>query len=161
MRMIKARMAAALFLVVGGALLMVQCQSVPERGVRHGDEALWPDSVPTGRIDFVRDVKPLLEDQCLECHNHVDAGNFAGLNLETRNMALQSGRRAPVIIPGDPGNSLFIQVLKLNPNHSTSMPAAQEKVEGVRLAILEKWIAEGAEWPNNVRLVRPQDLPTR
>ena len=41
------------------------------------------------------------------------------------------------------------------------MPAAQEKVGGVRLAILEKWISQGAEWPNDVRLVRPQDIPAR
>lgn len=150
----------ATLLIASAALLLVQCQSLPSRSSASSDGAvLWPDRVPDGRIHFQKHVKPLLQDQCLECHNNVDASNFAGLNLETRSSAFNSGRNAPVIVPGDPQKSLLIQVLKLNSSHPTSMPAAQEKVEGVRLAILEKWISQGAEWPDHVRLTRPQDLP--
>ncbi|MGK0186491.1 MAG: hypothetical protein ACI9R3_002274 [Verrucomicrobiales bacterium] len=144
-------------MLAGVCLLSLQCNSTRPGQVRHSDEALWPARVPD-RIDFARDVRPLLEDQCLECHNHVDARDFAGLNLETRISAFTSGRRAPVIVPGDARKSLLIQVLKLNPSHATSMPAAPEKVKGVRLAILEKWINQGADWPKSVRLVRPQDV---
>lgn len=137
----------------------IQCRSVSGHGRDADAETLWPERVPEGPIDFGRHVKPLLEDQCLECHNPVDAADFAGLNLETRAAALRSGRSAPVIVPGEPDRSLLIQVLKLDPRHPQSMPAAPEKVAGVRLAILEKWIAEGAPWPERIRLVRPQDAP--
>lgn len=150
---------AALMIACVSALLC-QCQSIPDGGSQFQDDAaLWPKRVPAGRISFQKHVKPLLEDQCLECHNHVDGENFAGLNLETRSSAFNSGRNAPVIVPGAPDKSLLIQVLKLDSKHPTSMPAAQEKVEGVRLAILEKWIQQGAEWPSEVKLIRPQDLP--
>lgn len=108
--------------------------------------------MPLGRIDFIRDVQPLLKDQCLECHNNVNASEFAGLNLETRETTLTTGRSAPVIVPGDATQSLLIRVLKLPSKHPVSMPAAPEKVASVRLAILEKWVAEGAEWPADVRL---------
>ena len=146
-------------LIAGATLLLSQCQSVKNSSSsRYDDDALWPDRVPEGRLSFQKHVKPLLEDQCLECHNHVDAGQFAGLNLETRDSAFNSGRNSPVIIPGDPQRSLLIQALQLNSNHPMSMPAAQEKVDGVRLAILEKWISQGAEWPDDERLVRPQDV---
>ncbi|MCB1094375.1 MAG: hypothetical protein KDN22_02240 [Verrucomicrobiae bacterium] len=148
-------------LITLAVALLSQCQSLQDSSsVPYEKDVLWPDRVPDGRISFQNNVKPLLEDQCLECHNHVDARNFAGLNLETRHSALNSGRNAPVIVPGDPQNSLLIQVLKLDSKHPVSMPAAQEKIEGVRLAILEKWIQQGADWPENVRLLRPQDKPS-
>jgi hypothetical protein len=140
--------ALALFIVC----LLCQCQSFPDQDQPYASEQLWPEHVPSGRIDFVRDVKPLLEDQCMECHNRRNASEFAGLNLETRDTALTTGRSAPVIVPGSPTQSLLIQVLKLPSKHPVSMPAAPEKVAGVRLAILEKWIAQGAEWPAEVRL---------
>ena len=137
---------------VASLFYFCHCQSTPHNGRPYTSEQLWPDRVPSGRVDFVRDVRPLLEDQCLECHNRVNAREFAGLNLETRESALSTGRSAPVIVPGNPAESLLIRVLKLPSSHPVSMPAAPEKVAGVRLAILEKWIAEGAEWPADARL---------
>ena len=136
--------------ILVGVALLTQCQhrsSSPEFF-----DPVWPDRVPSGQINFEQSVKPILESHCLECHNGSHAAEFAGLNLETRNLALTTGRSAPVIIPGRPESSPLIMVLELNPHHEASMPAAQEKVEGVRLKILKKWIKQGAEWPEHVRL---------
>lgn len=151
----RCRIPGALCLVLGLTVFLFQCRSFPSRDRPYPSDVLWPAHVPQGRIDFAQHVKPLLEDQCLECHNAGNASEFAGLNLETRVSALGTGRSAPVIVPGDPENSLLIRVLKLNAKHPISMPAAPEKVAGVRLAILEKWISEGAEWPEGL-LLRPR-----
>jgi hypothetical protein len=93
----------------------------------------------------------------MECHNSKDAGRNAGLNLETRKLAMSSGRTPPVIRAGDPKNSLFIQALLLDVAHPISMPPAPDKIWDARLRILEKWIRDGADWPESIRLVRPQD----
>lgn len=142
------------WLVIGvaGFFCLCQCQSSPPNSRAYASDQLWPDRVPSGQIDFIRDVQPLLEDQCLECHNATNAHEFAGLNLETRETALRTGRSAPVIVPGDPAKSLLISVLKRSSDHPLSMPAAPEKIAGVRLAILKKWIAQGAPWPPGVQL---------
>ena len=108
-------------------------------------------------VDFVRDVQPLLEIECLQCHNRRDAASNAGLNLETREAALATGRQAPVIVPGDPESSLLIQVLKLDSQHAASMPPAPDKIWGERMDILERWIAAGAPWPEGVRLLPPDE----
>ncbi len=132
------------------AFLFAQCQTTPPLPEKH--DPVWPDRVPAGQISFEDSVKPILEYHCLECHNSTHSSEFAGLNLETRKLALSTGRSAPVIIPGQPDESRFIEVLELDPHHVASMPAEQEKVQGVRLKLLRKWIAQGAEWPDDVHL---------
>lgn len=140
------------------ALLFTQCTTHQSGAHNYAQERVYPVRVPE-KIDFARDVMPLIESQCLECHNSRDASRNAGLNLETRKLAMTTGRQPPVIRPGDPKNSLLIKALKLDPVHPISMPPAPDKIWGARLEILEKWIREGAKWPENIRLVPPQDWP--
>jgi hypothetical protein len=137
-------------------ILLTNCSTSQPGAHRHPENRLYPTRVPE-KIDFVRDVRPIIESQCLECHNSKDARDNAGLNLETRKLALTSGRQPPVIRPGDPKNSLFIQALRLDAAHPISMPPAPDKIWDARLKILENWIRDGAEWPEDIRLIRPQD----
>ena len=45
---------------------------------------------PPTKVDFLTQVKPLLESRCLECHQHQYV--CAGLNLETKKLAMKGGR---------------------------------------------------------------------
>ncbi len=119
---------------------------------------MYPEKVPR-TIVFERDLKPLLEIKCVQCHNHIDAADNAGLNLETRKTAMTTGRNAPVIIPGNSKDSLIVRVLELDVQHPTNMPPSPDKIWGVRLKILKKWIRQGAVWPSDVKMIRPQDQP--
>ncbi len=118
----------------------------------------WPDSVPEGPIDFAKHVRPLLIINCLECHNREDAQRYGGLVLETRAQALSTGASPPAILPGDPDGSPLLRVLAQDPMHQQAMPPTPDKVWGVRLEILRRWIAEGAVWPENVVLVHPREI---
>lgn len=110
---------------------------------------------PRRPVDFVREVKPLLEARCLECHHRRYV--CAGLNLETKSLAMKGGRGGPVIRPGAPDQSLLYQVLLLGHDNPVAMPPTPERVEAEDLQILRDWIAQGAAWPSGVRLVPPQD----
>lgn len=138
------------------AVLLSNCATRQPGAHNYPEDRLYPTRVPE-KIDFARDVRPIIESQCLECHNSKDAHRNAGLNLETRKLAMTTGRQPPVIRPGDPKNSLFIQALLLDAAHPISMPPAPDKIWDARLKILEQWIRDGAEWPEDIRLVRPQD----
>ena len=140
------RILAALFTL----LAFNQCRSPTHSG---GDR---PTRVPAV-VSFERDIKPILEIHCVQCHNSSNARANANLDLETRHLAMSTGRYPPVIKPGDPDNSLFIQALTLDIDHPTSMPPSPDKIWDVRLEILKKWIAQGAVWPQHVRLQRPED----
>lgn len=122
-----------------------------------GNACRTPGVGAGGKVDFVQDVKPILEMRCLECHNSVDAAQNAGLNLETRELAMTTGRSIPVIRVGDPDNSLFLQVLKLGYEHPIAMPPSPDKIWEEQQKTLARWIRQGAPWPDDVRLVRPQD----
>jgi hypothetical protein len=106
-------------------------------------------------VDFVSDVKPILESRCLECHHSRYV--FAGLNLETKALAMKGGRSGPVIVPGAPHKSLLHQVLLLGHENPIAMPPTPEKLEREHEQIIHDWILQGADWPEGVRLVPPQD----
>lgn len=118
----------------------------------------WPTEVPAGKIDFRQHVRPLLIINCLECHNREDAIRNGNFNLETRQLAMTTGTAPPAIVPGDPDKSQLISVLTLDPVHQRAMPPTPDKIWGVRMEILRRWISEGADWPESVRLVHPRDL---
>jgi hypothetical protein len=118
----------------------------------------WPESVPEGPIDFKEHVRPLLIINCMECHNREDAKHNGNYILETRTLAMTTGTAPPAIVPGDPDASPLLTVLSLDPMHQRAMPPAPDKIWGVRLEILRRWIAEGAVWPEDVVLVHPREI---
>ncbi|WP_395741749.1 c-type cytochrome domain-containing protein [Prosthecobacter sp.] len=119
---------------------------------------LQPELPPDHAVDFVAEVKPLLESRCLECHHRRYV--CAGLNLETKALAMKGGRSGPVIIPGAPHQSLLYKVLLLGHENPVAMPPTPEGVEREQQKLLHDWILQGAPWPEKVRLVPPQDWKT-
>lgn len=113
---------------------------------------------PPQEVDFVSQVKPLLESRCLECHQHQYV--CAGLNLETRSLAMKGGRSGPVILPGSPHQSLLYKVLLLGHESPVAMPPTPDGLEPEDLKQVHDWIKQGAAWPDNVRLVPPQEWKT-
>lgn len=118
----------------------------------------WPESVPEGPIDFKKHVRPILIINCLECHNREDAPRNGNFIMETRALMMSTGSAPPALVPGDPDKSALITVMTLDPLHQRAMPPAPDKIWGVRLEILRRWIKEGAVWPEGVTLVHPREI---
>ena len=133
-------------------------EAVDVAGASSPTDPTWPDRVPNGPIDFRQHVRPLLIINCLECHNREDAPRNGNFILETRVLAMTTGSAPPAISPGDPEKSPLITVMTLDPLHQRAMPPAPDKIWGVRLEILRKWIQEGAVWPEEVTLVHPREI---
>jgi hypothetical protein len=114
---------------------------------------------PRPEVDFVNEVKPLLEARCLECHQHHYV--CAGLNLETQKLAMKGGRSGAVIVPGSPHRSLLYKVLLLGHENPVAMPPTPEGMEREQAQLLHDWIKQGAKWPKDVRLIPPQEWKTR
>jgi hypothetical protein len=92
------------------------------------------------KVDFVREVKPILEIRCVRCHGAETAMKHLRLNRRDRAMM--------VIVPKRPEESqLFLAA------RSGSMPLGGPQLSAVELETLRKWIAEGAHWPKNVELI--------
>jgi mono/diheme cytochrome c family protein len=92
------------------------------------------------KVDFVREVKPILEIRCVRCHGAEVAMKHLRLNRKDRAMM--------VIVPRRPEESqLFLAA------RSGAMPPGGPKLSAAELETLRKWIAEGARWPKNVELI--------
>jgi len=100
-------------------------------------------------IDFNSEVAPLLVRRCVECHKDVDSAG--GLNL-TKSSGLRAGGESGAAVDADrPGDSLLLQRVV-----DGEMPPAKrgesQKLPPEEIAILQKWIQTGAEWPKDRKL---------
>lgn len=105
-------------------------------------------------VDFDRDVRPILADNCLTCHGFDANTRQAGLRLDTAEGAYQklpSGAFA--IVPGKPKQSTFIHRID-----SGSMPPASsgKKLTPAQIETLRKWVAQGAKYEAHWAFVPPQ-----
>lgn len=103
----------------------------------------------TNKVNFLTEVKPLLENYCLRCHN---TGLLLGdLNLETRELAFASGQGGPFIVPKKPQSSRFYQVLKLEQGNKKAMPPEKHRMSKEERELIYRWIQQGADWPKDSR----------
>jgi mono/diheme cytochrome c family protein len=96
------------------------------------------DQPPTEGVSFASDVMPIFDAECAACH-----GNFGGWDASTYTSVLGTGNNAPVIIPGDPENSLLAQKMVGTQLIGDIMPPAALLPEDEIQVVLD-WIAEGA-----------------
>ena len=100
-------------------------------------------------VDFARDIQPLLASRCYDCHGPEKAKG--GLHLTTLKNALRGGESGePTFIAGASARSLLIKrVTTLD--EDDVMPQKSERLAPAEVALLRRWIDEGAVWPENLK----------
>lgn len=103
-------------------------------------------------VDFVKDVKPILETNCISCHSGEKAEG--GLDLSTRAKAFTTGSTPPAIVPHKPDDSSLFTRTIVPADDSTLMPPAKKggPLDKQSIDVLRRWVVEGAEWPTDVVL---------
>ncbi|WP_337175246.1 PSD1 and planctomycete cytochrome C domain-containing protein [Paludisphaera sp.] len=110
-----------------------------------GGEAIPAGADEAAKLDFFeRKVRPLLVDNCYNCHS-ANTKAASGLRVDDRNGLLAGGDRGPAVVPGDPEESLLLQSVA-HQDDAPRMPP-RKKLGEEEVAILSRWIAEGAAWP--------------
>lgn len=79
------------------------------------------------------------------CHNRKTLPGR--MSLENKKLAMQRGATGMPIWPGHPENSQIITKIKSAPAHMNAMPPVGERITKDEIAVLTKWIKDGAEWP--------------
>ncbi|MBI5767961.1 MAG: PSD1 domain-containing protein [Verrucomicrobia bacterium] len=93
------------------------------------------------RIEFNRDVRPILSDNCFYCHGPDASHRKAKLRLDVREVALAK----EAIVPGKPADSeLVIRFHSNDPEEVMPPPDSNKKLTARDKAVLERWIAQGA-----------------
>ncbi len=106
------------------------------------------------KIDFIKDVQPLLEQKCYSCHG--EEAQQSGLRLDRRQQALRGGDYGPVIVVGKSAESKLIRRL-VNGDGGLQMPPTGP-LSDEEIGILRAWIDQGAEFLLEVKEVAPRPV---
>jgi hypothetical protein len=108
---------------------------------------------PPRKIEFNRDIRPILADNCFTCHGPAKSTRKAGLRLDT-----QDGLFAEeIVVAGQPQKSkLWQRVSSPDPKHVMPPPGKNRKpLSTAQLTTLRHWIEEGATWQQHWAFIAP------
>lgn len=118
---------------------------------------LAQEQAPTA-VDFVRDVRPIFELHCYECHSGDQPSS--SLRLDHKQSAMAGGELYGAdLIHEQVETSVLIQVVS-DEEHELRMPPEGDSLSPAEIEILKKWVTQGAPWPDGideVELADPRD----
>jgi len=114
---------------------------------------VWCAETPgDAKIEYNRDIRPILTDNCFACHGPDSAARKAGLRLDKREQAIEAG----AIEPGKPDDSEFIRrILSADPKEIMPPPAAHKELTPEQKEMLQKWVSAGAEYQPHWSFIPP------
>ena len=106
-------------------------------------------------VDFVREVRPVFEKHCTECHG--EKKQKSGLRLDVKAAALRGGdEHGASFIAGDAKASPLMRLVT-SADKEKQMPPKGERLTAAEIDTLTRWINEGAVWPDGVDHVKLAD----
>ncbi len=102
-------------------------------------------------VDFAREIRPILAENCFACHGPDDRARKAKLRLDVKEgalAALGSGDRA--VVPGKPDDSTLVFRVESDDAELLMPPKASGKqLAPDQKALLRRWVSEGAKWSSH------------
>jgi len=102
-------------------------------------------------IDFHRDIRPILEFNCVSCHQESD--DKGGLRMDVASHFYEGGSQGDALVKGDAEASLIVDLVTLPEDDPDVMPPKGRLLHEEEVAKLKQWIQEGAEWPEDFVLI--------
>ncbi len=100
------------------------------------------------KIYFETEIRPILREYCFDCHGATEELE-GGLDLRLVHFIASGGDSGTALVPGDPDSSLLLERII-----DGDMPPGEARVSDDKIAVLEKWIRQGAA----TRRTEPEQL---
>ncbi len=140
------RLLAACVALSWGAALAAQ-QAVQQAGTTQpapaplrGPARAGTPAPAGGRIDYARDIQPLLAKRCNECHNGTK--RKGGLALDSYADILDGGKDGPIVQPGHSADSMLMKRLR-GVGDEEPMPKDDDPLPEAEIALVARWIDRG------------------
>ncbi len=105
------------------------------------------------KLQFNRDIRPLLTEYCFACHGPDSAARKADLRLDQRDAAI----KLAAIVPGDVKKSGAIErIFSTKSDEMMPPPKAHKVMKPAEKELLKQWVAEGAEYQAHWSLIAPK-----
>ncbi len=125
--------------------------------------AATPQTASSGgpSLLFNRDIRPILTDNCFQCHGPDPGSRKAGLRLDTREGMMGTTRKdGPVVDPGKPESSaLWKHVSSADKDLMMPPPDSRKALKPEQRERLKAWIAAGAPWQPHWSFLAPEKAP--
>src|SRR5690242_9117128 len=108
--------------------------------------------LPAAKVEFNRDIRPILSDNCFRCHGPDKNQRKAKLRLDVREVALEK----EAFVPGKPDESELIRRINTtNEDDVMPPPVMHKKLNRAQKELLARWIADGAEYQPHWAYITP------
>jgi hypothetical protein len=111
-------------------------------------------------VDFQREIRPLLSDNCFQCHGPDSDARMADMRLDLRESVFLARPEGQVVVPGKPADSLLYKRISSS-DASFRMPPeySHKSLTPEQIAKIKQWIEEGAEWKEHWAYRAPVQTP--
>ncbi len=132
-----------------GSLLLILCGPLVPA-------VAWQSPTPDTKVDFNRDIRPILSENCYACHGFDQETRHADLRLDTAEGAHES-----VIVPGQLNESELWLRITSSDDSGVKMPPAESHLalSADQIELLRRWILQGAHYANHWSFIRPTRPP--
>ena len=103
------------------------------------------------QIDFARDIQPILQKSCVECHGPEKPKGK--LRLDSKAAAFKGGKDGEVIVAGKADQSEFYRRITLPADNDDVMPNKGDRLTKAQTDLMRDWINQGAAWPEGIVIV--------
>ena len=100
-----------------------------------------------GKVDFVKDIKPILDQNCVKCHG--EEKQKGKMRLDSRDAALKGGKAGPALVAGNTEKSELFRRINLPKSDDDFMPSEGEPLTKAQIDLIREWINQGAVWPES------------
>ena len=132
---------------LGGAALGMLACAVQSFAAASPDKKKGPAEreKSAAKIDFIRDIRPILTDNCFACHGPDDKQRKANLRLDKGEEALKPAKSGDLaIVPGDVARSKLVErISSQDPDEVMPPPKTKKKLTAQQIDLLKRWIASG------------------
>ncbi len=112
---------------------------------------------PSDAEYFESKVRPVLVENCYQCHGPAAKTVFGNLRIGNREALLKGGDSGPAVVPGQPDDSLLIRAIRHD--GPVKMPPSG-KLKAADVDALTEWVKRGAVWPAET-VTRPTPAATK
>jgi mono/diheme cytochrome c family protein len=119
--------------------------------------AMPPTAVAGDRVDFARDIRPILSANCFKCHGPDDSQRQADLRLDMQDGAFADRDGHFALVAGKADESeVWKRITSADPDERMPPADSGKTLTEAQIALIRQWIDEGAVWSQHWAFVPPQ-----